>query len=73
MDYFKSLQFRLLIFLVVVVDIIASQNPEDWEFLLAHLPDEPIQLSQSLASRRRMRDEMKIFERRVQPRSDLDP
>jgi hypothetical protein len=32
----------------------ASQNPEDWEF---PLPEDPIQLSQLLTSRRRLRDE----------------
>jgi hypothetical protein len=51
----------------------ASQNPKDWEFSLAHLPDNPIQLSQLLTSRRRVRDEAKTSERRVQSRSDLDP
>ena len=59
-------------FLVFVVHSTASQNPEDWEFSLAHLPDDPIQLSQPLTSRRRVRDEAENFECRVQPRSDLD-
>jgi hypothetical protein len=43
----------------------ASQNPEDWEFSLAHLPDDPIQISQPSTSRRRMQDEAETFERRV--------
>ena len=44
-----------------------SQDPEDLDFLLSQLPDEPILLSQP---RRRMRDEPESSERRVQPRSD---
>jgi hypothetical protein len=31
-------------FVVSIIDSMASQNPEDWKFLLAHLPDDPIQL-----------------------------
>jgi hypothetical protein len=50
----------------------ASQNPEDSEFSLAHLPDNPIQLSQSSTSRRRVQNEAETYEYRVQPRSDLD-
>jgi hypothetical protein len=57
--------------LVPVVDSMASQNPEDWEFLLAYLLDDPIQLSQPSTSKRRMRDEVKISERCVQLRSNL--
>jgi hypothetical protein len=50
-----------------------SQNHEDWEFSLAHLPDDPIQLSQPSKSKWRMRDEAKTFERCVQLHSDLNP
>jgi hypothetical protein len=51
----------------------ASQNLEDWEFSLAHLPNDLIQLSQPSISKRRVKDEMETFERRVQPRSILNP
>ncbi len=44
-----------------------SQDPEDLEFSLSQLPDDPVILSQP---RRRMRDEPESSERRVQPRSD---
>ena len=50
----------------------ASQNPKDWEFSLAYLPDDPIQLSQPSTSRPHMQDEAEISECRAQPRSDLD-
>jgi hypothetical protein len=60
-------------FLVSIVDSMGSQNPEDWEFSLAHLSDDPIQLFQPSTLRRRVRDETETSERRVQPRSDLDP
>jgi hypothetical protein len=50
----------------------ASQNPEDWEFSLVHLPDHPIQLSQLSKFKRRMPDEAKTSECRVQPHSGLD-
>jgi hypothetical protein len=43
----------------------ASQNPEGWEFLLAHLPDDLIQLFQPLTSRRRVWDEAETSERRI--------
>jgi hypothetical protein len=51
----------------------ASQNLEDWDFSLAHLPDDPIQLSQPSTSRRRVRDEAESSKRRVQPHSNLNP
>jgi hypothetical protein len=60
-------------FLVFIIDSMASQNPKDWEFFLAHLLDDSIQPSQPSTSRRRVRDEVETFERRVQPCSDLDP
>jgi hypothetical protein len=60
-------------FLVSIVDSMASQNPQNWEFSLAHLPDDPIQFFQSSTSRRRMRDEAETSERRVQLLSDLNP
>jgi hypothetical protein len=47
----------------------ASQNPEDWEFLLS---EDPIQLSQTLTSRRHLRDEEGLSERHVQPRVEAD-
>ena len=50
-----------------------SQNLKDWEFSLAHLLDDPIQLSQPLTSRRHMKDEAKTSEHHVQSRSDLNP
>jgi hypothetical protein len=62
-----------LFFLVSIIDSIASQNPEDWDFSLVHLPDDSIQFSQPSISRQRVRDETETFERRVQLRSDLDP
>jgi hypothetical protein len=73
MDYFKLLPIWIAYHLVFIVNNMASQNPEDWEFSLAHLLDDSIQLSQLLTSRRHVRDEAETFERRVQPRSDLDP
>jgi hypothetical protein len=39
-------------FLVSIVDSMSSQNPEDWEFSLVHLLDDPIQFSQPSTSRR---------------------
>ena len=51
----------------------ASQNSEDWEFFLAHLLNDPIQLSQPSTSRQHVQDETKTFEHGVQPCSDLDP
>ena len=60
-------------FLVFIVNSMASQNPENWEFPLVHLPDDPIQLSQPSTSRWRIRDETETSKRRIQPRSDLDP
>jgi hypothetical protein len=51
----------------------ASQNPEDWKFSLAHLPDDPIQLSQPSTFRQRVRDEAETSERSIQSRLDLDP
>jgi hypothetical protein len=49
-----------------------SQNSKDWEFSLAHLPDDSIQFFQPSTSRRRARDEVETSERRVQLRSNLD-
>jgi hypothetical protein len=60
-------------FLVSIVDSMASQNPENWEFSLVHLPDDPIQLSQSSISRRHVRDEVETYKYCVQSCSDLDP
>jgi hypothetical protein len=60
-------------FLVSIVDSMASQNPENWEFSLVHLPDDPIQLSQPSTFRRCVWDEAETSERRVQPYSDLNP
>ena len=34
--------FALSIFLVSIVDSMVSQNPKDWDFCLAHLPNDPI-------------------------------
>jgi hypothetical protein len=42
-------------FVISIVDNMASQNSKDWEFLLAHVSDYPIQLSQPSTSRRRVR------------------
>jgi hypothetical protein len=69
---FQDIIIMDFFFLVSIVDSMASQNPEDWEFSLAHLPDNPIQLSQSSTSRRRVQNEAETYEYRVQPRSDLD-
>ena len=46
---------------------IILQNPEDWEFSLVHLPDDPIEFSQPSTSKRRVQDEAKTSERHVQP------
>ena len=73
MDYFKSLLVWIIYLLSFLVDSMASQNHEDWEFFLAHLPDDPIQLSQPSTSRQRMQDEVETSKYCVQPRSDLDP
>ena len=51
----------------------ASQNPKDWEFSLAHLLDDPIQFFQPSISRWCVRDEAETFECRIQPFLDLDP
>jgi hypothetical protein len=71
-DYFKSLLVWIAYHLVSIADNMASQNPEDWEFSLAHSLDDPIQLCQPLIFRRRVRDEAENSESCVQPRSDLD-
>jgi hypothetical protein len=47
----------------------ASQNPEDWEFLLS---EDPIQLSQPSTSRQHLRNEERPSERHVQPRLETD-
>jgi hypothetical protein len=60
-------------FLVSIIDSMASQNLENWEFSLAHLPDVLFQPSQPSISRRRMQDEGETSKRRVQPNLDLDP
>ena len=52
---------------------IASQNLEDWEFSLAHLSDDLIQLSHPSMSRWRLQDEEEPSKRHVQPRSNVDP
>jgi hypothetical protein len=51
MDYFKLLLIWIAYLLNFLVDSMASQNPEDWEFSLIHLLDDPIQLSQLSTSR----------------------
>jgi hypothetical protein len=53
-------------FLVSIVDIMTSQNSEDWEFPLAYLPDDLIQFSQPSTSRRCVQDETETSEHRVQ-------
>jgi hypothetical protein len=60
-------------FLVFIVNSMVYQNPENRDFSLAHLPDDPIQLSQPSTSRRHVRDEAETSECRIQPHSDLDP
>jgi hypothetical protein len=47
----------------------ASENPEDWEFLLS---EDPIQLSQPSTSKRRLRDEKEPSKRHIQPRVEAD-
>jgi hypothetical protein len=71
-DYFKSLLILIASLFSFLVNSVASQNPEDWKFSLAHLPDHPIQLSQPSKSRRRVLDEAETSECRVQPHSGLD-
>ena len=71
--YFKSLLIWIAYLLNFLVDSMASQNPEDWDFSLAHLSDDSIWLSQPSTFKQRMRDEVKTFEGCIQLRSDLDP
>jgi hypothetical protein len=49
------------------------QNPEDWEFSLAHLSNDLIPLSQASTSRQHIQNEAETSELRVQPHLDLDP
>jgi hypothetical protein len=72
-DYFKSIIVCIAYYLVSIVDSMASQNPKDWEFSLAHLLDDLIQLFQLSTSRWHVQDETEAFERHVQSRSNLDP
>ena len=60
-------------FLVFIVHNMVSQNPEDWDVSLIHLPDDPIQLFQLSTSRRCVRDETETSKHCIQPRLDLDP
>jgi hypothetical protein len=71
-DYFKSPPVWIAYHLVSIADSMASQNPEDWEFLLAHLLDDSIQLFLLSTFRRRVQDKVETSEHRVQPHSDLD-
>jgi hypothetical protein len=57
--------FGLLIFLISIVDNMASQNHDNWEFSLVQFPDDLIQLSQPLTFRRRLQDEAKTSKRRI--------
>ena len=41
MDYSKSLLVWIVNLLNFLIDSMASQNLEDWEFFLAHLLDDP--------------------------------
>jgi hypothetical protein len=52
MDYFKSLLIWITYLLRFLADSMASQNPEDWKFILIHLPDDSIQVFQPSTSRR---------------------
>jgi hypothetical protein len=45
MDYFKSLLVWIAYLLSFLVDRMDSHNSEEWEFSLAHLLDDLIQLS----------------------------
>jgi hypothetical protein len=38
-------------FLISIIDSMALQSPEDWNFSLAHLPDDQIQLFKPSTSR----------------------
>ena len=62
----------MLIFLVSVVDSKASQNLEDWEFSLNHVPNDLIQLFQLSTLKQRAWDEAETFERCIQPCPELD-
>jgi hypothetical protein len=64
-DYFKLLSVWISYYLVSIVNSMVSQNSKDWEFSIAYLLDEPIQLSQPSTFRRRVQDEVKTSERRV--------
>jgi hypothetical protein len=61
-DYFKSLLIWIAYHLASIADSMDSQNLEDWEFSLAHLPDDPIQLFQPSTSKRHVRDEAETSE-----------
>jgi hypothetical protein len=65
MDYFKSLFIWIAYFLSFLIDSMASQNPEDWEFSLAHLSDYPIQFFQPSISRRHVQNEAETSECRI--------
>ena len=73
MDYLKSLLVWITYHLISIVGSMTSQNLEDWEFSIAYLSDDPIQLFQPLTSRRRVRVEVKTSKRRVHLSLDLNP
>ena len=58
-------------FFVFIIDSIGLQNPKDWEFSLAHISDDSIQLFQPLTFKQHVQDEAEDFEHHIQPCSDL--
>jgi hypothetical protein len=63
MDDFKSLSVWITIFLVLIVDSMALQNPDDWKLSLSQLLDDLIQCSQPSTFRRHVQDEVETFKR----------
>ena len=59
--------FELVLDWVLVLVVMDSQDPDDWQLPLSQLPVDPNQPS---TSRRRMRDEAGPSERCVQPRTE---
>jgi hypothetical protein len=55
-------------FVISIVDNMASQNSKDWEFLLAHVSDYPIQHLDGVCD-----NEAETSKRRIQLHLDLDP
>ena len=61
------MHFELVLGWILVIVVMESQDPDDWQLPLSQLPVDPDQLS---TSRRRARDEVEPSERCIQPRTE---